>query len=360
MLILFDDCIDFDGPTSNGWYLVSNVETDDNRDISEHEIFHCILSFLFRKFHTELTSSIDATSIHLCLYWALNRVDMKSVQLILDFYPKAVNYCGNRIYDLPAVHIVATNPRISVGILKLLLDKGADIHKVYLGETATSRSLWFFKLFFSWFERLRDIYQDLDEFMERETSSGSVLAQANWDYKRLRALATLEPNAILNDLRDHFPDVKCHSCWKTEDAGTREYVIEPWWEELKHGVRNEQCICPLLNGAESEFIANKIRKMNLNQTNEGSEFRAVELDSGDGIDSEDSLSEFDASDFTCQGDTPEILWRSFHLQGGRWNKQYLPNEYYCYECLELWEGQESGSDTEVSTCSSTKSEESVD
>jgi hypothetical protein len=341
MLILFDDCIDFDGPTSDGWHLVSNVEASLTRGISEHEIFHCILSFLFRKFHTELTSSIDVTSIHMCLFWALDRVDMKSVQLILDFDPKAVNYCGNHIDELPAVHTVATMPHISVGILKLLLDKGADIHRVYLGETATSRSLWFSKIFFSWFERLRDIYQDLDEFMERETSSGSVLAQANWDYERLRDLLTLEPNAILSGPCEHFPYVQCRTCPKTEDAGTREYVIEPWWEELKHRVRNEQCVCSLLGGAESQFIANKIRKMNLNQTNEGSKFRAVEMKS-------------------YQGDISEKLWRFSHLQGGRWNMQYLPNEYYCFECLEILESWESGSDTEVSTCSSTKSEESVD
>lgn len=355
MIILFDDCVDFDGPTSDGWNLVSSIESDDIYAVSKHDIFYGILSYLFRKFHAELNSSIDAGSIYICLYFAMNRSDMKNVRLILDFDPKAMNYSGNTIYDIPAIHLVATLPYIHVDILKLLLEKGADFQITYLGETATSRSLWFSKLFFTWLKRLQDIYQDLDEFMERETSPGSVLGQANWDCRTLRDLLNLDSNEIFNDLADDSLDVQCYSCWKYEFGGTRKYVIEPWWEELKHKVRNTQCICSLLMGTKNRFINEKIRQMSLEKTKKNSEFHAGESDLDYDIESKESQGEYG---FTRQGNASELLWRFSHIHGGRWNKHYIPNEYYCFECLEVQEGWGPGSDTETS--SSIESEQSVD
>ncbi|KAH8700436.1 hypothetical protein BGW36DRAFT_425259 [Talaromyces proteolyticus] len=358
MMLLFDDCIDFDGPMSDGWNLVSSYESDNAEARSEHQIFRDILSSLFRRFNAGLTDYIDAESIHYCMCGAICRADIENIRLILDFDP-AVNYFD---YDLPepAIYLVVSMPYVSADILKLLLDRGADIHMVCQDETATSMSLWFSKLFFQWFERLGVIYQELDEFMERETSSGSVLAQANWRCETLRDLLTLKPTGNFKEFYHWYdgPIAACNRCYIIDGIYPTDRVIEPWWEELKYRVKNEQCICSLLGESENWMIdaedrticslCRRCREMSLGKPSKDSGSHAGELDSGYDFDSDEYQGKFNDHQCNRQGFRLPPLERFFHLQGGRWNGQYLPDEYYCSKCLSKVEGWEIDSDSETS------------
>lgn len=353
---MFDECIDFDGPISDGWNLVSSIENDITDAIPGLKIAQDALSTLFRKFHTGHASTLETRSIERCLFWALRRSDIKSVQLILDVDPEALSYLSRHqgIFSNTAACFIEGIFFNAVNILRLLLDKGIDFHTVFRSETATSISLWFSNTFFQWSQCLGYLYRDLGQFVERETSSGSVLAENKWHRDTLRDLLGLTPftDSAIDD-RDSLTYMNCESCLNC--IQDYEDLIEPWWEELKHRVRNEQCICSLLGEAEDWTIDDECSlcrwcsQMSLGEPDKDSGYHTVELDSDDGIDSQDDRSGFD--DFRCNR-LARTFWPLklfFHRQGGTWNGSYSPHEYYCFRCLAELEGWEAFSDTETSS-----------
>jgi hypothetical protein len=65
---------------------------------------------------------------------------------------------------------------------------------------------------------------------------------------------------------------------------------------------------------------------------------AVEIDLSDGVDSQDSEDGYDGPRCSRLGLGRWVLDRFFYIQGGIWNEDYLPNEYYCFKCLAESEG----------------------
>jgi hypothetical protein len=363
MMLLFDDCIDFDGPMSDGWNMVTMIDFDDETAISEHRFIHDILSTLFRKFHRESTDCVYAEGIQYCLSFAVSRFDMESIRLILDFDPKAVGYAHDTNDESfePPVHLVVSLPNIYHEILELLLDRGADIHAIFRGETATSMSLWFSRGFFIWHERLRMIYQDLEEFIRRETSAKYVLGQANWRHDTLCDLFALKPTETFkNNYYSDYDSIYhfCLRCSKFDDfrSADEEGFVEPWWEEIKHRVQNRQCICSLLSrwmvyseDPSSDSLCRWCRELGMKKVYEGEDsgFHAAVSDSNENFDGNDNQSELYG---LCKRREYTLLSLEcfFYRQNGRWNREYLPGACFCFTCLAKLEGWEIDSDTEVS------------
>jgi hypothetical protein len=368
LLYLFDDCIDFSELTSDGWTLVEATEFDLDNRRAQHQVIHGVLSFLLRKFRTETTDYVNVGALRYGLAFAIERSDIESVRSILDFDSKVVNYV-DRICEEPVMHVVTIPGDFNIEILRLLVNKGANPHAIFCGETPTSVALRFSRVFFQWRNYLKILYQELDDFILREASVGYPLSQAEWRSDTLRDLFSLESTERFRDLfypysSDHG---KCDRCF---GVGELFYgytgMVEPWWEELKHQVKTEQCICSMLDGLfvepreakEGSMIGagectgqeSKIdprvcsfcrlpvcRVLSRNKPCQDSKHN--EAISADLVDRNDAQHEPDPYPF-LRGN--RNLWKlslkHFYRQQGRWRKEYEPGKYYCYECLARLEG----------------------
>lgn len=271
---------------------------------------------------------------------------VESVELLLNFDPQACPINDtHRTDDIeqPLVFDVVKAPHTSPDILRILMDKGADIHgAVYCGDTTTSLSLWFSYTFLHWLGRLQDIYKKLDDFILSETSTKCMLEQSGWHTGTLRTLFSLRLYETLLYTAEtsliFYMSLECikHEFHTTEVTDWSQF-IEPWWEEFKYNIKSDQCICFMLEQGDmyldQRYFHEASPKSEAHHTFE-EDFQAMP----------------DVRPCKRRGSSIWIL-EEFYRRDGKWRYEYEPGEIWCKECLAeregFYESSSEGTDTET-------------
>lgn len=402
LLFLFDDCIEFSGPTSDGWHVLMTIG-DSAASFGKERKYYEELSFLLRKYRAELIDYIDKSAIYYFLFQSLILADVEEISLVLDFHPEAVVFTQEGGW--PIIHSgICQNTRTA--IMQLLVDRGANLHQISSGETPTSLSLWFSGMFFAWRDQLSILYRDLEDFAKKETSEIHYpLSQELWSLDTLHDLFSLSPTEEFKNTINtchKLGQYHCHICsnqeFFTEVVGSIG-IIEPWWEQLKYYVKTRQCICCMLDDLENwgycfldslqqnkynsadpgEYlgenrktdpqicsvcpqcrrlgqiclVCSKCGRLHPNNSNRDPELKEAMTD--ESIDPKILPHERGSVEHT------HMRWRSiehFYLQHGRWKNKYEPGEYFCFQCLaklEDWNIDDKSGDEDSEDSSSSES-----
>lgn len=195
------------------------------------------------------------------LWVSINKlVDAKSAQLLLEFdQTHAADFAFHSDYTpFPLVFDIVWAPHTTTDILRYLMDKGANIHHLYKGETPTSWALRSSLEFLPWRDRLWAIYQNLDEFVTAENPTTVILKQSGWHPDTLRIIFSLSFDEARTytkkSIRRFYRNLRCerHRCpW-----------MEPWWETFKYRVKTHQRISSMLE--EAGMYLDKVRDTSAN------------------------------------------------------------------------------------------------
>lgn len=342
LLQLFDDCLDLSEPDSQGWEIFHSI-ADDEVDSEKHAVT-CIISFFFQKYRVSIMDGCYYQPPIRHLMWlSIFSSNAEGVQLLLDLDPQKrplnnlLSLESSQLQEPPLVFDVVEAPEISTDILRILMDKGADIHAIYHGETPTSLSLYFSYAFLRWFDRLQDIYPNLDDFIASETMTTCILERSGWHAGALRTLFSIR----LYENRHYtveYSDVHIFYLLKCEKHGLDSVgistdwalFIEPWWEELKYNIKSKQCICSML---------------------EGGMYLDERCSQNHATCEEDFQTMPNVQPCKRNGDSPWVL-EEFYRRGGVWQFHYEPGEIWCQECLAEREGFDKSASENTDTESS--------
>lgn len=287
----------------------------------------------------------------------------ESVQLLLDLDPQTgpfeniLSTKNSYTLEKPLVFDVVEAPQTRTDVLRILMDKGADIHTIYCDETPTSLSLYFSYTFLRWLGHLQDIYQELDDFVRCETMTTCILERSGWHASALRTLFSLKPcetrhyTVESNDLHMFGASLRCEEHSLIDDVCDGwAFFIEPWWEELKYNMKSNQCVCFMLE--------------------EGGMYLDKRQFHDHGTCKEDSQTMSNVQACKRNGDSSRVL-EDFYCRGGVWQFHYEPGEIWCQICLAEREGsyetssedsdaEDSGEDTDTETSNGEEEEEGDD
>ncbi|EEA25824.1 hypothetical protein PMAA_069170 [Talaromyces marneffei ATCC 18224] len=336
LLRLFDDCIDLSEPDSQGWEIFETI-TYSWGDF-EVNVAHGVLSFFLQKYRIETLDSYYEAPIRHALWTSINiLLDAKSLHLLLEFDPQthSVDSAFPSYYypSRPLVFDIVAAPHTTTDILRYLMEKGANIHRVDDGATPTSMALRLSHQFLPWRDRLWAIYQNLDEFITSNNPTTSILKESGWHPETLHIIFSLGFNEARTHTRESvsgfYDSIHCkRHCYSW---------IEPWWEALKYRVKTHQCISSMLENAGMHLDKKYFGEL--------SSEPKVCYDSEDG----DIVRKVPAYKHLAYLSRAEY---KFYRRGGNWRFHYEPGEVWCLECLiereSIDEASSESSDTESS------------
>jgi hypothetical protein len=119
MMLLFEDIIEFHGPQSDGWILLSMdwinlYESDDAHHVVD------VLSFLFHKYRTDIPDDVNTSTINYCLNSAIEFPNVECLRLILDSQPQETR---DYIYGTPALFFIVRQLYIHKDISQFYFDR---------------------------------------------------------------------------------------------------------------------------------------------------------------------------------------------------------------------------------------------
>lgn len=270
MLLLFDDCIDFAGcDIPAGWYCMLGQHLRylcrPNNKLSH---YYSSVSWLARKYkNVEPDDGINQSKfVFIATFEYPGTKSLKPVLRLLEMNPGAISdareFSGQSFFH----HLALSGGRfygynnVQDSQLMKLVDRGGNMQQVCFGETPTSRSLWFSCLSGSWWALLHTYFgEGIHAHWQRETSEfGLPLKEDGWSPSTLKDLFGLP---LRLEFRRTFIDAWrgfniglfgfCDSCQGLDVPA----VIEPWFEELKHRIKTESCIClTIANNVRPEYL----------------------------------------------------------------------------------------------------------
>ncbi|KAL3444690.1 hypothetical protein BJX65DRAFT_310689 [Aspergillus insuetus] len=354
LILLFRDCIEFDNPHSDGWLLLSSFDCMDGRSDFQ-AIFECLwfLVQIARAATNEELQEFDNQYAWDALARAYRRGDDKSIQTILEIDPCAKSYVdGDRPLDA-ALDARIFYCRDNSLIRQYFLDRELEFIIEIENGTPASKAMRFASVFFAWRFDMMDISEspDLDCVVRQEISDSTPLSLQKWKSHTLHAMFDLDASTeLINTYLDGDPDfgnVLCakKNCSVSEPAHLlhdNRLIVEPWWEELKHRIKTEKCICWMHNFVtdhrDLELFSHTPdcadHNMDLYDEMEPSADCSAIRRGGMG----DSFNI--STEVAKHGPIAEVTsWFSycFSKYGGL-RCTYKPQEYYCFDCLAQREG----------------------
>lgn len=356
MILLFQDCIDFYGAHSDGWDLLSSFDGMDSRP-DPQATFECLF-FLAqnlraaRPYGEERLSNPYAWD---ALVRAYMRRDDKSIRTIIEIDP-----CDKGHFAIDGALDAALDARMfycrdNSLIQQYFLDKEWNLTTIIGGETPASGTIRFASVFFAWRFYMEDIKPrfDFDFIISQETSDNKPLTLQGWNWHTLYDMFFLGASTQLaNPYLDEDAEFGNFSCAK-EDCPVSEpayllhdnrVIVEPWWEELKHRIKTEKCICTML-----DFVTDPRDPEDFIHTPDCVDHNMdlyVDLEPSAGCsatrrDSKDSSSNT-SMEVAHYGPLTEVtFWFNYcYSNYGGLRCMYKPQDYYCFDCLARREGWE--------------------
>ncbi|KAL3462752.1 hypothetical protein BJX64DRAFT_136369 [Aspergillus heterothallicus] len=351
MILLFRDYIEFDNYCCDGWSLLSNFD----RKVWNRDTFEC-LRFLVQIARAAYKEDEIFHNLHAweALARAYKRGDSRSIRTILELNPCAkVHVYGDRALDVALdarMFYCRDNPLIR----QYFLDRELNFFTEVDNGTPASKAMRFASVFFAWHSLIRNIPEspDLDCLVRQEISDSNPLSLQKWKSYTLHAMFELDASTqIVNTYARsrEFGNVSCakKDCSVSEPAHRlhdNRVIVEPWWEELKHRIKTEKCICSM-----QTFVNDHRDPGFFSHTPDCADYNVglydeMEPSADCSAIRRCSMDEsFDISTEAAQhGPIAEVTsWFNycFSKHGGL-RCAYEPQEYYCFDCLaqrERWE-----------------------
>ncbi|RAQ73362.1 hypothetical protein COH20_004757 [Aspergillus flavus] len=364
VMYLFADCLEFSQPTSNGWILLTH-ENDIHEDREPFApVAHEYYSLLLRKYREDLTRTFDDHGLLYALRLASERDDIVSIKFLLDFVPDQQRYTeitSGYAFGEPFESILSD----CFLVHEALIDRGADL-RAFNGETPTARSLRSSLLFFRWSSTVRAWYPDINRLVSDELTERHPPSLNGWNRETLLDLWSIQPiqrppNRRLDQGDFIYPDeVECCNCGleaRMLDIQNKGYMLEPWWEEVKH-----QHMQDTLN--EDEYDAYQTQNSEAAPSRQSAESRvglctdardkrgngeqpaaphaaeSVIADTKSQPDADFSDSSIDETDSNLLYLPFELVLQDYYNLYGPWSGYYRSGEIFCLRCfanLESWD-----------------------
>lgn len=267
MVRLFEDCIDFhDSETLSSSVLYKLANLDDfNHFYLGRRIEPCT-RWLLRKFGSEIAEALDLdkeveSACGRAMELAIARKDLISLRMFLDLHNKVVDI-HTPYDDHSMLHVIVATAFESPGQaqwidgFRLLLERGADLHKVCRGNTPTLLAMRSAHSFQQWLVLLLHSEQSVKSFIADELASKEhPLHKLGWRQDTLHDLFILASGLRLYKPYRGKTDsrrVLCSGCSKQLGMARNPYALtqlwwkEPWWEKLLYRLRTKECVCWVL------------------------------------------------------------------------------------------------------------------